>query len=492
MPDLVKVRDISLKYNISTRALKYYEDMGLIQSTRIDDYAYRCYDSQAVARLEQILILRKLDISIKNIVRIFASGGADILLEVLHKRVDDIDDQIVLLDDLKRFILDFIDSAEKYDFDNQGDIKRLYEQAHTMEERFDRASTEKALEISKKLEKAPVVSVVELPAIPMARCNDKELDTFMSWWQGLEKQYKPLHSGNLNWFNVFTEQVAGLYALPYGFDGECPYEVFDFPGGLYAVATFLDDPYPYAFESNTGYLYKWVGESEDYELYLTENDAQARFIMWRNKPSVGNEQPQVEFYVPIVRKGAQQKIHTKNIAIDEILGTEKSCRTINLRILESSGEIDMRFMEDGLQIYQQGQNGYCRTGESFRLPLRIDLSAKTDSTNIRMSFGQAVVLFNWGVAPNSMIVADVLEGGHYLIHGTGCLPPHEYAEISWIIERDYMAALANGRVLFVQRDLPYIQRLAAEPSLLVEECVRLHTAFGATVTVRKLEIRELA
>jgi DNA-binding transcriptional MerR regulator len=39
MKELIKVRDISLKYGISTRALKYYEDMGLICSTRSDDYA---------------------------------------------------------------------------------------------------------------------------------------------------------------------------------------------------------------------------------------------------------------------------------------------------------------------------------------------------------------------------------------------------------------------------------------------------------------------
>ena len=46
MPDLLKVRDVSLKYDISTRALKYYEDMGLIQNTTMDDYSYRCYDEK--------------------------------------------------------------------------------------------------------------------------------------------------------------------------------------------------------------------------------------------------------------------------------------------------------------------------------------------------------------------------------------------------------------------------------------------------------------
>ena len=44
MNDLVKIREISVKYNVSARTLRYYEDMGLIESTRNNDYAYRLYD----------------------------------------------------------------------------------------------------------------------------------------------------------------------------------------------------------------------------------------------------------------------------------------------------------------------------------------------------------------------------------------------------------------------------------------------------------------
>jgi hypothetical protein len=60
--------------------------MGLITSTRSDDYAYRLYDEAAVKRLEQILILRKLNISIKDIQRIFNTSGSEVVLEVLGKK----------------------------------------------------------------------------------------------------------------------------------------------------------------------------------------------------------------------------------------------------------------------------------------------------------------------------------------------------------------------------------------------------------------------
>lgn len=86
--------------------------MGLIRSIRSDEYAYRLYDEANVTRLEQILILRKLNISIKDIQRIFSAPGSGIVLEVLGKKVDDIDGEISLLHELKEIMLEFIRQIE--------------------------------------------------------------------------------------------------------------------------------------------------------------------------------------------------------------------------------------------------------------------------------------------------------------------------------------------------------------------------------------------
>ena len=85
MNELVRIQEVSSKYDITARTLRYYEDMGLIVSTRSTDYAYRLYDEVAIKRLEQILILRKLNISVRDIQRIFAASGSDVVLEVLGK-----------------------------------------------------------------------------------------------------------------------------------------------------------------------------------------------------------------------------------------------------------------------------------------------------------------------------------------------------------------------------------------------------------------------
>ncbi|MCL2512971.1 MAG: MerR family transcriptional regulator, partial [Oscillospiraceae bacterium] len=67
MNKLIKIQEVSNKYDITARTLRYYEDTGLIISTRSEDYAYRLYDEAAIKRLEQILVLRKLNISIRDI-----------------------------------------------------------------------------------------------------------------------------------------------------------------------------------------------------------------------------------------------------------------------------------------------------------------------------------------------------------------------------------------------------------------------------------------
>ena len=60
------ISEVSKACGVSTRTLRYYEEIGLLPSLRRDgDYAYRVYDEASVRRLQQILILRKLRIPSK-------------------------------------------------------------------------------------------------------------------------------------------------------------------------------------------------------------------------------------------------------------------------------------------------------------------------------------------------------------------------------------------------------------------------------------------
>jgi DNA-binding transcriptional MerR regulator len=169
MSEFTKIRDVSLKYNISARALKYYEDMGLIQSAKSNEYAYRMYDDANIKRLEQILILRKLNISIKDIQRIFSTAGSEVVLEVLGKKVDDIDEEVALLHELKEIVIAFIRQIEQADFSKDSDIKLLYDKAKEIETQLinveytgNPSPVHRLFEVTEKLEEK-AISRLEIP-----------------------------------------------------------------------------------------------------------------------------------------------------------------------------------------------------------------------------------------------------------------------------------------------------------------------------------------
>lgn len=255
MNELFKIREISIKYDISARTLRYYEDMGLINSIRSDNYAYRMYDETAQKRLEQILILRKLNISIKDIQSIFNTSGSEVVLEVLGKKVDDIDGEVSLLHELKEVVLEFIYQIEKSDFGKDSDVKLLYEKAKEIENQLvnvdyngNPSNMKRLFEVTEKLKKVPEVRVVQLPKCKMATSGtpDPTFSTvwnFSNWWKDYDKKrhgiyYAPLdflfgEDGGLVWW-IMVEDGAT--------NEDCGgYDIFDFEGGLYAVHTSVDE-----------------------------------------------------------------------------------------------------------------------------------------------------------------------------------------------------------------------------------------------------------
>lgn len=65
--DYMTIGEVSSAFQVSARMLRYYEKAGLIESTRKEGYAYRIYSTDMVRKIQQIIILRKLQIPLKQI-----------------------------------------------------------------------------------------------------------------------------------------------------------------------------------------------------------------------------------------------------------------------------------------------------------------------------------------------------------------------------------------------------------------------------------------
>ncbi len=106
--DLITITEVSKNFSISTRTLRYYEQIGLLKSIKKDDYAYRTYDDETVKRLQQIIILRKLRIPLKQIFVILESENTAEIIDSFRQNLNEVDEEITALSTIRTILNTFI------------------------------------------------------------------------------------------------------------------------------------------------------------------------------------------------------------------------------------------------------------------------------------------------------------------------------------------------------------------------------------------------
>ena len=114
--ELESISQISKQFNISTRTLRYYEQIGLINPVETVDFSYRMYDANTITRLKQIIILRKLRIPLKQIADILKNGETAFAIEIFQQKLNETEDEITALSVIKSIIQSFI---SKLNIDNR-------------------------------------------------------------------------------------------------------------------------------------------------------------------------------------------------------------------------------------------------------------------------------------------------------------------------------------------------------------------------------------
>ena len=82
--------------------------MGLIRSVRPQFESFRYYDEAAIERLHQIMILRKMQISVKDIVQIYENPEISTIVKVFTDKMEEIDNEVTALSELKSIINTFL------------------------------------------------------------------------------------------------------------------------------------------------------------------------------------------------------------------------------------------------------------------------------------------------------------------------------------------------------------------------------------------------
>lgn len=89
----LKIGELARRTGLTVRALRHYEDIGLLVPSQRSSGGYRLYDGKDVARLYRIQALRRLDLSLAEIQRLLddTAGG---LSDVVAQQVTQLDREI--------------------------------------------------------------------------------------------------------------------------------------------------------------------------------------------------------------------------------------------------------------------------------------------------------------------------------------------------------------------------------------------------------------
>jgi len=89
---------------VTPRTLHYYDQIGLLEPTRIGDNGYRYYGEEALLRLQQVLLYRQLDMPLAQIQEILADSDFDVQgalqshKEQLHRRIQQLERLVQTVD----------------------------------------------------------------------------------------------------------------------------------------------------------------------------------------------------------------------------------------------------------------------------------------------------------------------------------------------------------------------------------------------------------
>lgn len=120
------VKEVSALSGISIRALRYYDEIGLLKPTQVTAAGYRLYDNKALEKLQEIMFFRELEIpltEIKDIVwnpefdkeKVLAAQKA-----LLEKKRNRLDGMIELISDVMKGV-----NTMNFEAFNDADSKKI-------------------------------------------------------------------------------------------------------------------------------------------------------------------------------------------------------------------------------------------------------------------------------------------------------------------------------------------------------------------------------
>ena len=472
--DLVKITDLTTRLGVSSRSLRYYEQAGLIESVRAPLEKYRYYDAENVARLEQILVLRKMQIPIKDILRIYESEDMSGVVDVFVKRIQGIDEEVNALTELRGVVDDFLQAMLRNGITKISALPILYEQ---MEKRLEtitdggRVRMDKLETLAEKLEKPMDCAIRELPSMRLLSSGTDA--------EGFERY---VQAKNLaGWRERFERGEEVLLRVPDTFVNDGAFGEVAFEGGLFAEThVYLDEDLAQRFRA----VVKAFDENKFYQLDYT------REAMLENLISPDDKRTMMGMLVPVKKRVADPSLYPAAAEVADISAAEIEAaspalwaKDVALDSITPINSPHYKVLDDGTAEFACWiSTRALGTNVSVRLPFRVDMEFMLAGGDEQYGYGdhegsmyfyhgaedyfEGINMHLRGFGVNTDNHASELERNirfnqpvfrdEYCFDGRGALETGVYNCLTWIVGDKYLAVIINGEVRYCGEGFPYM------------------------------------
>ncbi|MHB1082494.1 MAG: hypothetical protein ACYC67_24090 [Prosthecobacter sp.] len=138
-------------------------------------------------------------------------------------------------------------------------------------------------------------------------------------------------------------------------------------------------------------------------------------------------------------------------------------------------------MERGGSPRKLKDNDTATTKATFKPPVEIIIEAKTDSTNLRLSYAVNELIFNWEAARTTLHVSGGPADGQDKA-GAGLIPTNKYVTIRWVVTAQKQSIYVDDKLRFEH----------AGDYSKIDNPVMVYPSHGSEVTVKTIKVKQLS
>lgn len=507
--ELVKITDVTKQLGLSSRTLRYYEQVGLIESIRPRFETYRYYDEAAMERLQQIIILRKMQISVKDIVRIYENPEVATVVSVFVDKIREIDREVTALSELKEIIHTFLQQMITSGVKKITALPLLYEE---MEKQFAlreesgreaggpkqdvrSVSYGELSEVSRKLARPVECAIVSLPPMRMLTSRlkaDPGVSDPEGFWRFIQAAGIPQGEAGRHTRFELQSDSGDMAMVQIGEDyvNDGAYADFAFEGGLYASANaYVDEDLSECFRQ----MVERFDEKYTYQIDYLHNGELRHPALLENLISPDEKRELVALYVPVKKCVPDPAAYAGPVEIPAGSITVREIEEQETVLWEKEVPMDTLTPVNGphYRVLDNGEAEYTgwistrvlNTNVAVKLPFRVDIEFRlaggderfangTDEGSIRFYRSEDTGYLSGGKAGQNGFGINVGNRSYareeaiafwqpvffdrYVFPGRGGICEGTYNHVAWIVGAHYFAVLINGEIRYCGKEFPYM------------------------------------